>query len=315
MIRLLTASAAAAILTVSLVSVAPGATANPVPTVVPCLHRSAEPVPPARRIADTPPVTQADLDAVGAVGATTAFSARLAGAQLPRRVTIPVYVHVIKGTRRGELSPAGPRRVKRLINILNGGFHGKQRRGAESSRYTFRLRHIDYTKNESWYHGYLFSPSDRRMKRALHRGGRATLNLYINGAGSKAQPVLGWSRFPWQYRSTPKLDGVSVTRAAMPGGSARHYNRGDTVIHETGHWMGLFHTFQRGCRGPGDKVADTQPEGRPSYHCSSRRDTCPNKPGFDPVHNFMDYSYDSCMNRFTAGQLDRMDRSFAKYRR
>jgi len=86
------------------------------------------------------------------------------------------------------------------------------------------------------------------------------------------------------------------------------------VIHEVGHWMGLLHTFQGGCSSSGDLVADTPQEGEPSYECPTTRDTCLADPGVDPVRNFMDYSYDTCMNMLTLGQTSRMDAAFEKYR-
>jgi hypothetical protein len=86
------------------------------------------------------------------------------------------------------------------------------------------------------------------------------------------------------------------------------------VIHETGHWLGLYHTFQGGCGGGGDLVADTQAEAEPSFGCDVSRDTCPADPGHDPVHNFMDYSLDACMMLFTPGQVQRIDAAFAKWR-
>jgi len=86
------------------------------------------------------------------------------------------------------------------------------------------------------------------------------------------------------------------------------------VIHETGHWLGLLHTFQNGCEGDGDLVADTPAEAEPSFYCETTRDSCPDDPGTDPVHNFMDYSLDSCMNMFTAGQVRRMDVAWTKWR-
>ena len=67
---------------------------------------------------------------------------------------------------------------------------------------------------------------------------------------------------------------------------------------------------------PGGRVIahDTPAEGEPSYYCETGRDTCEEKPGADPVRNFLDYSLDSCMNRFSAGQVRRMDAAYAKWR-
>jgi len=259
------------------------------------------------------PVTASDLAALPAAQSRPGFVRREVAPTMPARVTIPVYVHVIKGTHRGETNPFGPRRVAKLLSILNGGFSGGQSATNVATRYSFTLKRTDYTKRDAWYHAYLNGTRDQQAKRALHRGGAGSLNLYLNGGGSADEGVLGWSRFPWQYASNPKLDNVSVNIAATPGGSARGYNLGDTVIHETGHWMGLFHTFQGGCSAQGDEVADTAAEAEPSFYCETTRDTC-EAPGFDPVHDFMDYSYDSCMNMFTAGQVSRMDAAFAKYR-
>ena len=37
-------------------------------------------------------------------------------------------------------------------------------------------------------------------------------------------------------------------------------------------------------------VADTPPQGAPTSHCPEDIDTCPDMPGLDPIHNYMDYS-------------------------
>jgi hypothetical protein len=284
--------------------------------VAPAAARTAaddEDAPRWREHPDHKEVTQSDLDALPPVETTRRFHAREVEPRLASRIWIPVYVHVIKGTHKGERVPTGPKRVKRLLRILNLGMAGDQSGRTVNTRYRFKLRKIDYTKRDGWYHAYFNGPRDKRMKKKLHRGNSGTLNLYINGGGPKGVPVLGWSRFPWQYRSAPYLDGVSVNHASMPGGKARGYNLGDTVIHETGHWLGLFHTFQGGCGTKGDLVADTHEEDEPSYFCETTRDTCP-APGLDPVRNFMDYSRDSCMNHFTPGQAQRIDSAYEKWR-
>ncbi len=105
-----------------------------------------------------------------------------------------------------------------------------------------------------------------------------------------------------------------ASRSTSPVSSgSTTFSLGKTATHEAGHWLGLLHTFQGGCNDKGDYVADTPDERYPASGCPVGLDTCP-APGTDPVRNYMDYSYDSCYDQFTAGQADRMQDFYSYFR-
>lgn len=95
------------------------------------------------------------------------------------------------------------------------------------------------------------------IKEALRKGDARTLNIYyVRPVTVTRSEMLGYATFPWDYASDPMMDGVVINPAAVQGGSLTEFNEGDTLVHEVGHWLGLFHTFQGGC-SPGDGVDDT----------------------------------------------------------
>jgi hypothetical protein len=246
------------------------------------------------------------VDDTEAAEVDTAVSQRVRrGGRLAGTTSIPTYFHVISrgsGVENGDISN---HMIQQQMKVLNDAF--------APSGFQFTLASVDRTVNPTWYTMMPGTAAEAEAKAALRKGGAGTLNIYSAGPGGG---LLGWAMFPFWYASYPTLDGVVILHSSLPGGSAEPYNLGDTATHEVGHWLGLFHTFEGSCSSFGDLVPDTPGERSPAGGCPIGRDSCngSKSPGVDPIENFMDYTDDACMYKFSLDQIARMQGMWMTYR-
>jgi hypothetical protein len=222
--------------------------------------------------------------------------------------TVNVYFHVIMNApdtpadddSTGDIPQAW---ITDQIDVVNAAF--------AASGFQFVLAGTDRTENPVWFNGLVPDKQEKLMKNTLHVGGYWDLNVYTADLGGG---LLGWATFP-EKRFSPKdlaQDGIVLYHESLPGGNADFgedavYNLGDTLTHEAGHWLSLYHTFQGGCTKKNDRVDDTPAEAAPNFLCDEMN-SCPAlHPGVDDlIHNFMDYGDDICLDSFTPGQTARM---------
>lgn len=233
---------------------------------------------------------------------------------------IPVNFHVIYGRSNEGNVPES--QLDAQIAVMNNHYAGKDYNGnpvpgAKNTGYTFVKNSVTRTYNRSWFAMTYGSKNEKNAKTALVVNPTGSLNFYTCKPG---QGLLGWATFPWNLAGNPNMDGVVIHYGSLPGGYLSPYNLGGTGTHEVGHWVGLYHTFQGGCHSDatcssaGDLVCDTPAQGTSTSGCPEGKDTCTSSAGPDPIHNYMDYSYDSCYNNFTSGQDARADYMMATYR-
>jgi hypothetical protein len=240
------------------------------------------------------------------------YAGRRVAPGLTEATRIDVHVHVI-----GDHDTRGPKRkrVAKQLKVLRTAFTGAQSTLNAQTMFRFRIASFERLRHDRWHVAKMGSRTDEWMRRRLHRGTSEDLNLYVHkprGAGQGT--LLGWATLPWELGTRPNQDGVALHQATLPSGVFRGYNRGDTAVHEVGHWLGLYHTFQGRCSDKNDEVKDTPPVREPSYICDEDKDTCLQDDEPDAVHNFMDYAPDACMNQFTSGQVARMDENWLAFR-
>jgi Pregnancy-associated plasma protein-A/Secretion system C-terminal sorting domain len=150
-------------------------------------------------------------------------------------------------------------------------------------------------------------------------------NVWVLSFGGADASTLGYAQFPTVSGSVGSVadmaglggaantDGVVIGYSyfgATPFGAP--YNKGKTLVHETGHWLGLWHIWGDdgvACTGS-DFVTDTPNQADENYTCPSSNgavsaDACAGSSGA-MYQNYMDYSDDKCLVMFTLGQKIRM---------
>lgn len=250
-------------------------------------------------------------------------------------LSIPIVVHVV---HNGEAVGTGPNlsaaQIASQIEVLNEDF----RRVAGTPGFNdhpagadieieFCLSPVDDKGNlldEPGIHRYNGNQPDwsreeieNRLKPSTYWNPNLFYNIWTVRFDASASTLIGYAQFPdqsglagLQERGGPATtDGVvvryqafgSIDKGSFPALQAPH-NRGRTLTHETGHWLGLRHIWGDGACAD-DFVGDTPPAAGPSYGCQVGRVSCG---GINMVENYMDYSDDACMNIFTEGQKLRM---------
>ena len=257
--------------------------------------------------------------------------------------TIPVVVHVIhKGEAVGTGTNISDAQVQSAIDNMNDAYRNMAPYTGVDTEIEFCLAQRDPNGNPSTgivrvngtsvtnYSSQGIINSNEQAVKALSKWDNTKYyNFWIvseiddNGGGSGTQ---GYAYFPG---AGANVDGAVMLYNAFGydptgvlGYNLKSYtNRNVTAVHEMGHALNLYHTFEgdgsgstcpsgNGCgSGVGDCVADTPPHKRSNSDCLTNTTdaTCNNVDRDLYVHNFMDYSSDVCQTEFTANQSTRMN--------
>lgn len=260
----------------------------------------------------------------------------LQGARGGGQLIIPVVVHIIHDNGEENISDAV---VEQGIADLNAAF-------ANSGAYHipdgvdvgihFCLAQQDpdglpstgITRHQSPLTEMLAETQDLQLKNIVRWPPTRYLNIWLVREISSVNAgsgVAGYAYFP-QAHGGPN-DGI-VNEARWFGSTT---DNSKVHIHEAGHYLGLYHTFEGGCTNndcltDGDRVCDTPPDASTlAVSCGSTTNTCTSDTDDSSTNNpfrpvalggigdqpdltsaYMDYGQQACQDRFTQGQADRM---------
>jgi hypothetical protein len=245
-------------------------------------------------------------------------------------VTIPVVFHVIHtGQAVGSGLNVSDTALKSQISVLNecyrlrnsdtilipSWFKGRQ----ADIQVEFCLAKFDPQGNNSTgitRHNLTYTNFDTDIKPNTQWDPTQYLNIWTTNLGNT---LLGYATFP--NMGPANQDGVVLDYRHVGKYPANPFvsnsNLGKTGVHEVGHWLGLYHTFQDSCAGmtpqtcytEGDWCCDTPPEAEATYGSPNLiQNSCHETPNdeYDMWMNYMDYADDASLYLFTHDQRDRM---------
>ncbi len=240
-------------------------------------------------------------------------------------ITIPVVIHVLYNNTAQNITDA---QILSQLQSINNDYRKLNTDAAKvpaafaplaaDARIVFCLAKIDgsgkpatgiirkYTSAESW-------TADDGMKFSAQGGDNAWdpkryLNIWVCNLFGRS---LGYSSLPG---SQIDKDGVVIQYNVFgtTGNVIAPFNRGRTLTHEVGHWLGLKHLWGDANCGE-DGIADTPPQQNFNNGCPSfpHKTSCSINGNGDMFMNFMDFTDDACMYMFSKGQTIKMRSLFA----
>eukprot|EP00039_Didymoeca_costata_P021306 m.344130 g.344130 ORF g.344130 m.344130 type:complete len:740 (+) comp23876_c0_seq1:75-2294(+) len=207
------------------------------------------------------------------------------------------------------------------LDVMNQAFsngHGNCPPGKGDTGIQFKIHDVQYVDNADWTKNCLNRQT--AIRNAHWMDSKKYINIYVCQMGS----YLGLAKYPWAHSEGSRSQSMFISTRSLPGFQPQYescdyscrYNEGKTCVHEMGHYLGLYHTFnQNKCSASssdGDKVSDTPPQSKAGTGCSS--DSCTFDNLDDPNWSYMDYSNDNCMTCFSPGQTTRMRSMIERYR-
>lgn len=235
-------------------------------------------------------------------------------------IKIGTYFHII--TDSAGNGAVQNDQLSRQVDVLNRAYRVNAMNG---TLWNYSLQATYRWTSDTAYNGGLCEKDNAETKsriaffRNRTNSGQVTMASLVviitslkSCGGADGLSYLGYASFPWE---ADEADAVVIDSDTVPGGSLKAFQLGHTLVHEVGHWLGLYHTFSDGtCSVDNDEVHDTPISAKASYGCPKGVDSCPSQPSKDQVQNFMDYTDDVCMDRFSKGQQQRMLDMFTIYR-
>lgn len=224
---------------------------------------------------------------------------------------VQVYFHIVQAGQSASQGHVSKASITQQMKVLNNAFEG--------TGLSFRLAGTEYITNKDWFENVaLNTQREMTMKKKHNRGHNNIVDVYTVGLLHPTEhtehKTVGWSTYPFDHDNAYG-DGIVILHSTLPGGAGGYYNEGKILVHEVGHWFGLLHVFNEDgkCNSYGDGVSDTPVQATPSFECKVKN-SCPNSPGTDSIHNYMDYTQDICRYEFTPGQKERMRAQAVLYR-